>query len=150
MIKIIEVLGKFVKRALVCFALVILGFICARLAIGNEHSAVNFDINQMLVLFYFSCLFSLSFTIASFIKNSAVIRRTVQFVLSFLSCFVIIFSNSFVSEGQNPAFRILLIGFVFVVIYAVCSAAVLISGYVYNKLVNGGKEYVNMFDEQKK
>lgn len=150
MIKIIDVLGKFVKRALVCFALVILGFICARLAIGNEHSAVNFDINQMLVLFYFSCLFSLSFTIASFIKNSAVIRRTVQFVLSFLSCFVIIFSNSFVSEGQNPAFRILLIGFVFVVIYAVCSAVVLVSGYVYNKLVNGGKEYVNMFDEQKK
>lgn len=150
MIKIIDVLGKFVKRALVCFALVILGFICARLAIGNEHSAVNFDINQMLVLFYFSCLFSLSFTIASFIKNSAVIRRTVQFVLSFLSCFVIIFSNSFVSDGQNPAFRILLIGFVFVVIYAVCSAVVLISGYVYNKLVNGGKEYVNMFDEQKK
>jgi len=150
MIKIIDVLGKFAKRALVCFALVILGFICARLAIGNEHSAVNFDINQMLVLFYFSCLFSLSFTIASFIKNSAVIRRTVQFVLSFLSCFVIIFSNSFVSDGQNPAFRILLIGFVFVVIYAVCSAVVLISGYVYNKLVNGGKEYVNMFDEQKK
>ena len=150
MVKIIDVTGKFVKRALVCFALIILGFVCARLVIGNGQSAMNFDINQMLVLFYFSCLFSLSFTVASFIKKSAVLRRAVQFVLSFLSSFVIIFSSSFVSEGQNPAFRILLIGFVFVVIYAVCSAVVLISAYVYNKLTNSGKEYVNMFDEQKK
>ncbi len=147
--KINEIIKNYFIRLFVCFSLVVIGFCVVASAIGNEKGIMVLAIPSVWTFLAYSAMFSLSFTIASFIRNSVVIKRCVQFLLSFASLGIILPGNTFVSEGQNPAFRILLIALMFIIIYTLCALILFVFKYFSNMSTNRYKDYDSIFEEQK-
>lgn len=153
--KIVEnIVSTFVRRMTLCFTLIVLTFTVVGSFTNMESFGKGLAISQLVSFFLFSVLVAVSFGIADFIKNSSIIRRTVQFVLTYASVVLVFFTSSlfksYLSGMQNPAFSILVVTFCFVLIYTCIAVLVLAASFVRNKIINSSKEYVNMFDEQKK
>ena len=152
--KIFDILSKFIKRTLYCFALITLGMTIVGSLAKTDDTMHYLASEQMMTFFYFSLLFALSFLIADFVKNNVIIKRTAQFVLSYASLvLVFLYGGTFENyvedySVQNPAFSVLSISFMFVVIYAVFSLIVLLAAYIKNKAVNSQTEYKSIFDDK--
>ena len=152
--KIIGILSTFVKRTLYCFALIVLGMTLVGFVAGTDETMHYLSSAQMLTFFLFSVLFAVSFFFADFEKKNVIIKRAIQFVLSYASLVAVFlcggnFENYVEANGvQNPAFSVLSISFMFVVIYCVCGLLVLVSKFVASKIENSSKDYESMFDKK--
>lgn len=152
--KIFTVISTFFRRAFCCFSLVTLTMaVVGTLVTANEY-AKYIASDRILGFFVFSLLFALSFLIADFVKENAIVRRMLQFVLTSISmALVFIFGGAFGSyvdanNVQNKAFSVLAICFMYVVIYVLCSLLVLVVSVIKKKLTDTEKEYDNMFDNK--
>ena len=147
--KTFSVISKLFSRAFAIFSVMTVA-ICAFGLIFNAQ-----ELNSYLVFAFigFAFALSLSFTIADFIKNNAVIRNTVRFVLSYLSLAVVFFLcgplalHEYVN-GSNKGYSILSISIVFILIYAVCGLVSLVVSAIKRKMDNENKEYESMFDNE--
>jgi len=151
--KLVSILSVFIKRVCVCFTLIVLSFTVVGNLTAMESYNKGLAISQLTSFFWFACLFALSFLVADFVKNNVIVKRTLQFVFTYASLVLVFFTGNlfkdYLADKQNPAFSILAISFIFVVIYTVCAVAVLIGRFIMNKLTNSSKEYESMFEEQK-
>ena len=151
---IFEKLSTFARRTLYCFALITLGMTFVGSLAKTDDTMHYLASEQMMTFFVFSLLFALSFFIADFVKNNIIVKRTIQFVLSYASLVaVFLFGGTFrnyveQNSVQNPAFSVLSISFMFVVIYAVAALIVLVSSFLKVRLENSDKEYKSMFDKK--
>lgn len=148
---VFDILRKFFIRTFTCFSLITLFFALFGLLLKTDELYKYMPVKNMFVFLAFSACFALSFLIADFIKNNIVIKRTVQFVLTFASLVGVFFlggsfGNYVKTNGiQNKGFSVLAICFAFVVIYAVCALIVVLAGAVYRRLASGNEEYENVY-----
>lgn len=151
--KTIKFLSDFIKNLTLCFTLVVMSFTTVGSIVKIESFGRGLAVSTLVSFFWFSCLISLTFCVCGFINNNLVLRRTAQFLLSMASTVLIFFTGegfeNYLSNIQNPAFSVLAICFGFVVIYTLIAVAVLIFGFIRNKLSNSTKEYTSMFDSTK-
>lgn len=147
-----KIISSFIHRAALCFSLIVLSFTIVGTVAGVESIGKGLAMTQLLTFFYFSALIAVSFGICDFVKNNIIVRRTLQFLLSFGSMALAFFTGDFfktyLSGMQNPAFSVIAISFMFVIIYTVIAVAVLVFNYVVNKVTNSKKEYVSIFSEE--
>ncbi len=145
---------KIVSRTLSCFALITIFITAAGTLLGFDELGKVLWVSQLRAFLLFAFLYAVSFGISDFIKNNIVIKRALQFVLTFASALICVFCtdgfSAYVAEKQNPAFSILAISFAFVIVYVICALAVLIGGFIKNKLLNANKEYESLFLDSKK
>ncbi len=149
--KVMEFMSVFFKRAFCCFSLItVVMAIVGKLTNTSEFS--NYiSVNLIISFFLFALLFALSFGIADFVKNNGILRRFIQFVLTFAGVVIVFFVGgafeNYVSTNnvQNKGFSILAISFMFVVIYFVCGLISLVFGFIKSKLSRGNKDYKEMF-----
>ncbi len=153
MIKLGKFISVLVKRLTLCFTLIVMTFTVVGIIANVQSMGKGLAVAQLMDFFVFSALFAISFGIADFVKNSLILKRTLQFVLSLASLiFVFLTGDSFKSYlagMQNPLFSIVAITFFFVVVYTAVALVVLVFGYIKNRVTNSGKEYDKMFDTTK-
>lgn len=149
--KVLAKASTFFRRTFCCFSLITI-LIALIGTFNNTDELYKFvSVKQIFSFFVFSILFAFSFAICDCIKNNAIIRRAVQFVLSYASLSAVIFGGgsfkSYVDKNavQNTPFSVLSISFAFVIIYVVCALIVLLAKSVSRRVQNGEKEYDNMF-----
>ena len=144
---------KMIARLTLCFTALVMTFTVVGAFADVSASGKGLAIGQLSSFFWFSCLIALSFCICDFIGSNAVLRRTLQFLLSYASVVVVFFLGdyfkSYLSGMQNPAFSILAISFMFVIIYTVIAVAVLVFNFVVSKFARNNKEYESMFNGTK-
>lgn len=151
---VLEKLSAFVRRTLYCFALIALGMTIVGSLAKTDDTMHYLASEQMMTFFVFSLLFAFSFFIADFITNNVIIKRSVQFILSYGSLVaVFLFGGTFQNyveqnSVQNPAFSVLSISFMFVVIYAAAALLVLIGSFIKSRIENSDKEYKSIFDKK--
>ena len=151
---IIEKFSKFLKRTFCCFSLITLSMSIIGIAANTDELNKYMAVKQILTFFVFSMLFALSFFIADFIKNNIIIRRSVQFTLTYASLVVVFlcggsFSNYVETNNvQNVGFSILSISFIFVIIYVVFAVIVLLSQFIKSKIENSSKEYSSILADK--
>lgn len=144
----------FFYRAFFCFTFITMAMAVFGKLMNTDELYKYMAVKQLFTFFVFSLLFALSFTVADFIKNNVIIKRTVQFVLTYISLVAVFFlggsfSNYVEASGvQNQGFSILSISFMFVLIYAVCALIVLIVKFLTGLVLNRSKEYVSIFENK--
>lgn len=150
---IAKFIKKMISRITLCFTALVMTFTIVGAFADVSASGKGLAIGQLSSFFWLSCLIALSFCICDFIASNAVLRRTMQFVLSYVSVVVVFFLGdyfkTYLSGMQNPAFSVLAISFMFVIIYTVIAVAVLIFNFVASKLECSEKEYESMFNGSK-
>jgi len=152
--KVLSAVSAFFRRAFCCFSLLTLVMALVGTLIKSNEYSKYISVDRILSFFVFSLLFALSFAVADLIKESSIIRRTLQFVLTSISMAVVfLFGPAFssyvdVNNVQNKGFSILAICFVYVIIYVVCGVVSLVIGALRKKLTSGDKEYNSMFENK--
>lgn len=153
--KTITIISKFLTRTFSCFSLITLSMALIGSMMNTDELYKYLAVKQIITFFVFSLLFALSFLIADFIRNNVVIKRCMQFVLTYISLVAVFFfggsfSNYIESNSvQNKGFSILSISFMFVMIYVFCAVIVLICLFIKNRIVNSNKEYKSILEENK-
>ena len=151
---LVSVINKFFARTFSCFSLITVAMSLVGLILNTDDMAKYLAVNQILTFFYFSLLFALSFGICDLIKNSSVLRRTFQFVLTYASLVLVFFLGgtfgNYVSENavQNKGFSILAISFMFVIIYVVCGIIAMALGMISKKANATEEEYKSIFENK--
>lgn len=149
--KALPVISNFFRRTFCAFSLITLSIALVGTFNNTDELYKFVSVKQLFSFFFFSLLFALSFAICDFVKSNAIIRRALQFVLSYASLCAVIFGGgtfkSYVDKNavQNTPFSVLSISFAFVIIYVICACVVLVAKNVNRKLQNNDKEYDNMF-----
>lgn len=148
------IVNAFVRRVTLSFTLIVLSFTFIGKFANVEEYFKGLAVSELISFFWFSCLLALSFGIADFIKKNVIIKRTVQFVLTYLSVVVIFFCGTvfknMLATVQNPAFTVVSVTFAFVVVYSIIAFLVLLTKFVMNKILNSKKEYTGMFNNVNK
>ncbi len=147
-----KIISTLVKRITLTFTLIVMTFTVVGSFANMEGFGKGLAITQLMTFFVFSCLLAVSFGICDFVKNNTVIRRTLHFVLSYASLALSFFTSSmfkeYLASMQNPAFSVLSISFIFVIIYTVVSVVVLVCRFLNNRFTNSNKEYTQLFDTE--
>lgn len=147
-----EFFNKWLKRSTLCFTLVMLGMSLAGFAVKPDSNALF--CSQILYILLFSVLVGISFGAADFVKNNAVIRRAVQFVLSYVS-FALTFylggagKNYFENQSTNKAFTVICTTLIFIGIYVVAAFLVFAFAKAKESFANRNKKYEKQFDDVK-
>ena len=155
LISVYDIIRKFFVRTFTCFSLLTLFMAFMGLLNKSDELSKYMKVNQIFTFIIISLFVALSFLIADFIKNNAIIRRTVQFVLSYAS-FVGVFyfrgslTNHVETNSHNFGFSLLALTFWFVIVYAVCAVFALAVAAVHKAAVGSEKEYVNIYKDVKK
>lgn len=146
--KTLDIISKFFFRTFCMFTLIVIS-VCV---FGMIFKVVDLSSYLIFSFLAFSALLALSFLVSDFIKNNAVLKNAVRFVLSF-ACFAAIFffggpltSYANISNTQNKGFAILAVSLVFVVIYVVVGLICILVNFIKNRIYNEKKEYEKMFD----
>lgn len=149
-----NVIASLVRRTTLCFTATVMCFAVVGSLADIEQTGKGLAIGQLTDFFVFSLILGAVFAACDFIKNNSVIRRTLQFVLTYAGFALVFFTGSIFKEHleqmQNPAFSVLVVSFIFVVAYIAVALISLLIGFLVNRTENRSKEYVNMFEEQKK
>lgn len=151
---VFDKISQFFKRTFACFGLITVCMALYGYVSNQDEYAKYISVDMLLAFFVFSLLFALSFGIADFIKNNSILRRFAQFVLTYLSVAAVFFFGGVLrnyteaNNVQNTAFTILAISFVYVIIYVVCGAVVLVFNAIKSKLLSKNDDYENMFENK--
>ncbi len=152
--KILTVISTFFRRAFCCFSLVTLTMAVVGTLVTTNEYVKYIASDRILSFFAFSLLFALSFLFADFVKENVIIRRTLQFVLTSISMFLVfIFGGAFGSyvdanNVQNKGFSVLAICFMYVIVYVLCSLFTLVLCALKKKLTCKEKDYDSMFENK--
>lgn len=144
----------FFFRTFFCFTFITMGMAIVGNLMNTDELYKYMAVKQLFTFFVFSLLFALSFMIADFFSKNVIIKRTIQFVLTYISLAAVFFfggsfTNYVEANGvQNTGFSILSISFIFVLIYAVCAVVVLVAKFVAGLVTNRNKEYVSVFENK--
>lgn len=150
----VSAIKKFFTRTFSCFSLITVAMSLVGLIFNTDDMAKYLSVNQILTFFCFALLFAFSFGICDLIKNSNVLRRTLQFILTYASLVVVFFLGgtfgNYISENavQNVGFSILAISFMFVIIYVFCGVIALVLGLISKKTSCNDDEYKSIFDNK--
>ena len=147
--KFLNLLESFFKRTFLCFSMIVLVFTFTGSILNVEDSGKVLAVSQLMGFFSFSFLFSLSAELSFIFKKNSVVKGAVKFILSLVSFVLVFFTNTsfslYLEEKQNPAFSVIVITFVYVLIYAACSLFGLAYKSLKNKLENSLKAYDNVY-----
>lgn len=152
--KVYNVISIFIKRVFCCFSLLTLFMAVVGTLITTDEFSKYIATDRIQSFFLFSLMFAVSFFIADFVKENAVIRRTLQFVLTGVSMAVVfIFGSAFdsyidINNVQNKGFSILAICFMYVIIYVICAIIAVALNAVKKKITGSEKNYDNMFENK--
>ena len=152
--KVLTVISTFFRRTFCCFSLQTLVMAVVGTVVTTNEYAKYIAADRIIGFFVFSLLFAVSFLVADFIKDSAIIRRTLQFVLTSVSMAVVFFFgpafSSYVDANnvQNKGFSILAICFMYVIIYVVCGVVSIVLGSLKKRLTSNDKNYESMFENK--
>lgn len=152
--KVLKLLSTFFRRTFCCFSLIALILSITGRIVNQDELSNYISVDLLISLFLFSLTFALAFAIADFVKENGIIRRALQFVLTYAGLVLVFFMGgtfeNYVSVNavQNKGFSILAISFSFVLIYVVCGVISLLLGYIKKKAENGEKSYDSMFENK--
>lgn len=154
-ITVFEILRKFFIRTFTCFSLLTLSMAFVGLFNKSDELSKYLTVNQIFTFAIISLFFALSFLIADFVKNNTIIRRCVQFVLTYASFIGTWFlrgslKNHVETNSHNMAYSLLMISFGFVIAYVVCALIVLLIGAVRKAGTVKEQEYENVYKNIKK
>ena len=148
--KFLDALSAFFKRTFTCFSL--LTFCMALVGFFQKTDEMNkaMSVGEILTFFIFALFFGLSFLIADFFKKNVIVKRALQFVLSYASLVGVFYfsdaiTNQVETNSHNFGFSLLAISFFYVLIYFVCACFVLIKNAVYKKCANREEEYEDIY-----
>lgn len=152
---VFEMIRKFFVRTFTCFSLLTLVMAFVGLFNKSDELSKYLTVNQIFTFAIISLFFALSFLIADFIKNNTIIRRCVQFVLTYASFIGTWFlrgtlKNHVETNSHNMAYSLLMISFGFVVAYVICALIVLLLGAVKKSAVEKELKYENVYKNVKK
>lgn len=148
--RIVNAVVKWFSRTTLCFTLVLIGMSLAGFATKPDSNAIY--CSQVLYLFAFSALIGVSFCVSELVKKNAVICRTLQFVLCYIS-FVLTFylggaGKSFLeNQSANKAFTVICTTLIFIGIYVVVAVIVWAYGAVIKKIAGKNEKYQKQFEE---
>lgn len=147
-------IALFFKRTFMCFSFIIVLMSVVGEFFFAEETMKIMSTSQILTFLLYSVLFGLSFFVADYIKDNAIIKNTVRFLLSFASLIaIVLFGGSFESfsarsSTDNPGFTYLVfLGMVFVSVYVICALLIVLKNFIVNKLTNSNKNYNSLFSE---
>lgn len=152
--KIYDVLSVFLKRIFCCFSLITLAMAIIGKSLNSGEISNYMSVDLIVSFFLFSALFAVSFGVADFFKNNSILRRFVQFVLTYACLYIVFIAGgafeSYVATNniQNKAFSVLAISFAFVIIYAVCGAVAVLFSFIKLRLENKNNDYKEMFENK--
>ena len=147
-------ISKFFTRAFACNSLIVVAMAVFGYLMNTDEFFKYLSVNQILTFFAFSLLFALSFGIADLLKVNVILKRCVQFVLTYLSLVLVFFLggsfSSYIESNnvQNKGFSILAISFMFVIIYTVCGLVALLFGFIRNRISESNKQYESIFESK--
>ena len=154
---IIDKIILFFKRAAYCFSFTVIAMAFVGKYLKLDEKMFGMSVDQILTFLLYALLFAASFLIADFIKDNAVIKNAVRFLLSYSSLVsIIMFGGSFesfreMSSTDNPDFSYMVImSMIFVCVYIVVSLLSLLKNFVVAKLTNSNKEYTSIFSDDDK
>lgn len=142
-----DIISKFFYRTFCIFSLLTLA-VCG---FGMLFHVQDLSSKIIFSFLGFSLMLSVSFLIGDFIKNNAVLRNAVKFVLSYFSVVVIFFlggplaAYTKAQHLQNKGFSVLAVSLVYVLIYAAIGLVVLLFNFIKNKILNNKTNYEKMF-----
>lgn len=154
---IIDKIFLFFKRASYCFTFLVasMAFIGRYLKINEEFYKMS--VEQILSFLVYSLLFATSFFIADFIKDNAIIKNAVRFLLTYSSLIsIIMLGGTFesfrrFSASENPDFTyIVILSMIFVGVYVAASLLIILRNFIVSKLTDSNKEYTSIFSENDK
>lgn len=148
--KTVEILTKLLKRTTLCFTLLTFFFAVAGYAVKPDANAIM--CSELLYMLLFSLMIGISFCICDFVKKNSVVRRALQFVLSYVSFALMFFvggaGKTFIDNlSQNKAFTIICVSLVFIGVYVVIAALHIGFGALSNMLKNSKQKYVPQFNQ---
>lgn len=147
----------FFKRAAYCFSFTIIAMALVGKYLNLDEKMFGMSVDQILTFLLYALLFATSFLIADFIKDNAIIKNAVRFLLSYSSLIsIIMFGGSFesfrdLSSTDNPDFSYMVImSMIFVCTYIIVSLFAMLKTFVVKKLTDSNKEYTSIFSDDDK
>ena len=149
----VEMWKKFLYRTTLCYTLVVTAFAFTGFAVRPD-SNVMFC-SQLLWMLVFALLVGITFFIADFVKNNAVIKYSVQFLLTYGSFALTFFAGGagrtfMENESQNVAFTVISTSLMFIGIYVVIAAVVFGVRSAKSRFANRKQKYDPQFEDIKK
>lgn len=149
--KLFYAVSNFFRRTFCCFTLITAAMALIGRVVNKSDFSNYISVDLIVSFLLFSLLFALSFGISDLIKNNGVLKRFLQFILTYASVAVVFFAGGALGRYieangvQNKGFSILAISFVFVIIYVVCGLIALVASSVRKKIAGDKEEYSEMF-----
>jgi hypothetical protein len=143
--KLFETLSSLVRRLTLLYSILVTIMAVVSICITKYTSpAVMSEFIMYSLLFSF--LTSLFTTLCEFIKNNAVIKNALKFLLIYASFALCFFAGAGI-EGNNKLYTISMLSMGFVIVYAVCGIVKLAASSIAKKVKNNSAEYVSVFDK---
>ena len=139
--KFFEMFNVFVKRLTLLYTVLV----TVMTVVGYDANKYGLKKESIIGFLLFSCLTALFLTLCDLIKNNAIIRNALKFILVYGSFAISIFTSKAMDTRPDKLYTVSMLSMLFVFAYVAVCIVNIIANSIKKKILNKNTEYTSVF-----